>query len=118
LIQLDINKLTDRTQRRVIRKGKVAQQTSKISPRPLLLRISIYHYVYMMYTMHITNIFWTLRNKRPNGFPIIGFSLSFVTLILIFFFIFVFIFRIVDNTFITEQKDSKGLVCVTKEYTK
>jgi hypothetical protein len=78
----------------------------------------IHHYVYVTYTMHITNNFWTLTNKRPNGFPINGFSRSFVTLILIFFFIFVFIFGIVVNIVITEQKDSKGLVHVTEEHTK
>jgi hypothetical protein len=75
----------------------------------------IHHFVYVLYTTHITNNFWTLTNKRPNGFPIIGFNFSFVTLILIFFFIFVFIFGIVVNTVITEQKDSKGLVHVTKD---
>ncbi len=78
----------------------------------------IHHYVYMMYTTHITNNFWTLTNKRHDGFPIIGFGLSFVTLILIFFFVFVFIVGIVVNTINTEQKDGKGLVNVTKEHTK
>jgi hypothetical protein len=96
----------------------VAQQASKINPHPLLLQIMIYHYVNVMHTMHITINFWTLTNKRPDGFPIIGVSLSFVTLILIFFFIFVFIIGIVVNTVITEQKERKGLIHVTKEYTK
>jgi hypothetical protein len=71
-----------------------------------------------MHTMHITNNFLTLTNKRPNGFPIIGVSLPFVTLILNFFFNFIFIIGIVVNTVITEQKERKGLVHVTKEYTK
>ncbi len=69
----------------------MAQQTSEMNPHPLLLRIVIHHYVRMM---HITINFWTITNKRPNGFPIIGVILSFVTIILIFFFIFVFIIRI------------------------
>jgi hypothetical protein len=116
LIQIEISKLTVRAKGRVIKKGKVAQQTSKNRPNPLLLRIIIHHHVYVMYTMHITNNFWTLTNKRPNGFPIIGFGLSFVTLILIFLFIFVFIFGIVVNTVSTQQKDGKGLAYVTKQY--
>ncbi len=91
------------------KKGKVAWQTSKINPHPLLLRIMIHHYMYMTHTTHITNNFLTLINKRPNGFPIIGLSLSFVTLIII---------GIVVNAVITEQKESKELVHVTKEYTK
>ncbi len=118
LIQIKINKLTERTKGRVIKKGKKAQQTSKISPHPLLLKIIIHHYMYMTCTSHITNNFWTLTNKRPNWFSIIGFSLLFVTIILVFFFIFVFIFEIVFNTLITEQKDSKGLVYVTEECAK
>ncbi len=117
-IQIEINKLTERTQGRVINKGKVARQTSKFHPHPLLMWIMNHHYLNVMHTTHITTNFWTLTNERPHGFPIIGFSLSFVTLILIFYFIFVFIIRIVVNTIITEQKESKGLVHVTKEYTK
>jgi hypothetical protein len=78
----------------------------------------IHHYTNVRHTMHITINFWTLTNKRPNGFPIIGFSLSFVSLILIFYFIFLFIIGIVIDTVITGQKESKGLVHVTKEYTK
>ena len=63
LIQIEINKLTERTKRRVIKKGKVAGQTSKICGHHLLLTIMIHHYVYVTITTHIGSNFWTLTNK-------------------------------------------------------
>ncbi len=71
--------------------------------------ILIHHYVYVTITTHIGNNFWTLTNKWPNGFPIIGFGLSFVTLILfIFFFFFFVILELLLTLLVLNRKMANG----------